>query len=104
MELTPNEAKIKKERAARYGDATKQFEHLGHVWYGILKQYYGDKFDKPIPNHIVLLMHAAGKIQRAAIERNAGDDDSYVDAKIYIELARTAKKGLSCNEDNCPDE
>ena len=92
--LTKEEDLVQKIRQERYGStATVNHRNLGLLWTGIIQSYFEIELSHPIPSHVVLLMMSASKINRAASERGPlVDDDNYVDGKIYMELAKLAKK------------
>ena len=83
------ETDVQRKRSKQYGDATAGHRNLGLEWTGILQNHYGITLDHPIPSHVVLLMMAASKINRAATP-TPGQPDDYVDARIYLNLAREA--------------
>jgi hypothetical protein len=91
MNLSKKEKQIHSQRTARYGDATAGHQNLGRIWAALLSQHYGIKL-KNIPSRIVLLMFAASKLNRAAIEPLNANSDCYDDGKIYMELAKDAKR------------
>lgn len=90
------EAKIREERGATYGDATLGHHNLGLCWTGILQNHFKTELPWPIPADVVLLMMAALKLNRAAIDR--GGEDHYADGRIYIELAAEAAEKTETNK------
>lgn len=91
MNLTEEEKKIQQERAARYGDSVRGHQNLGRIWAALLSQYCGIYLDD-IPADIVLLMFAASKLNRASVEPPDSNSENFDDGKIYIELAKEARK------------
>ena len=94
MGLNKKEEIIFKKRNTRYCLGFFQaHKNLGKLWTAILESYYGIELPELIPSHVVLLMMAVSKINRAASEKGKlVDEDNYVDGKIYLELAQNAKK------------
>lgn len=83
---------VQKRAEEEYGDATFGHTNLGLEWTGILQNHYQIRFDHPIPPHIVLLMMAASKINRAAVPFRGQGEDDYIDGISYIDLAKIAEK------------
>jgi len=94
MHLSKKEKAIQKIRTKRYGqDFTRNHQNLGLIWTGILQSYYEIQFPEMMPSHVVLLMMAASKINRASTEKGKLlDEENYDDGKIYLELAKSACK------------
>lgn len=95
--LSRVERQVQKTRQKRYkGTTTFNHKNLGMIWTALLRSYYGHE-DMPILSpQMVLLMMAASKLNRAAREdekKPLVDQDNFIDAKIYIELARQARLG-----------
>lgn len=78
------------ERAKQYGDATLSHKNLGLEWTGILQNHFRIELPHPIPAHVVLLMMAASKMNRAATP-TPGQPDDYADGRIYFSLAEQAR-------------
>jgi hypothetical protein len=77
-------AKIQCERGVQYGQNHLRHRTLGEIWTGLLETH----LDQPLPTlpaHLVCLMMAANKINRAAIDGLREDD--YIDAISYLVLA-----------------
>lgn len=83
-------ASVRSERGKMYergpGQHAHGFRQVGRAWSAVLSQWFG--FDVPdIPPHIVGLMMVALKTVRASTPIQKRDDDSYVDAHVYADLA-----------------
>lgn len=103
--MDKKEQEIQKEREKRYGGKTTfNHENLGIIWTGILQNYFRIKLPAIIPAHIVLLMFSASKINRAVSEVGIPDNDNYDDGKIYLELAKNAKKEKAVDKGSRPEE
>jgi len=92
MKLNEEERKIFEQRQKRYGNFVDAHENLGLIWTGLIQNYFQIKLPEPIPSHLVLLMMAASKLNRAVAEKDLIDSDNYDDAKIYAEMAKKAKE------------
>jgi len=75
-----------KERGKVYGPPKHSHDNIGLCWTGIIQQHYGITLDYPLPAHLVELMMAQFKIQRAARVYHA---DNYVDVAAYLKFAET---------------
>ena len=93
-----SEDRTMQERTAQYGPATFGHANLGLYWTGILQNHFGIELDHPIPAHVVLLMMAASKINRAATP-TPGQEDDYIDGKNYLQLAEEALPSKIINMD-----
>lgn len=92
MELNKKEQQIFDERQKRYGHFIEAHNNLGLIWTGLIQNYFRIKLSEPIPAHLVLLLMAASKLNRAVAEEDhLLDFDNYDDNKIYIEMARKAR-------------
>ena len=83
------EQRVREQRGQLYGDPTPQHRDIGIIWTGILQSYYREhdlELPEPIPSHVVCLMMAALKIERAALPFKFSEDD-YVDAKNYLDFS-----------------
>lgn len=93
MELNEQEQKVFVSRQKRYGTFVQAHKNLGLLWTGLIQNYFGIELSEPIPSHLVLLMMVASKLNRAAAEKGLlVDEENYDDGKIYLEMAKNAKK------------
>lgn len=104
MKLNEEEQKIFEQRQKRYGHFIDAHENLGLVWTGLIQNYFRIKLSEPIPSHLVLLMMAASKLNRAVAEKDLPDSDNYNDNKIYIEMAKQAKENYEEQKDESLEE
>jgi len=93
MKLNKKEQAVFEKRNTRYRIGfVNAHENLGLIWTGLIQSYYGIKLSEPLPSHLVLTMMSASKLNRAVSEKKMPDEDNYDDGKIYLELAKNAKK------------
>lgn len=93
MELNKQEQKVFDERQKRYGTFIQAHANLGLLWTALIQNHFRIKLPGHIPSHIVLLMMVASKLNRAAAEKGVlVDEENYDDGKIYLEMAKNAKK------------
>ena len=85
------EAAVKVDRERQYGNATFGHGNLGEMWTAVIQQHYGIKVDHPLPAHVVELMMALNKVNRAVRGGGPLQDDDYDDGRIYFELAHNAR-------------
>lgn len=91
-------AETQEDREDRYGDGVFGHANLGLVWTSLLQNHYDIEFDHPVPGHLVCLMMAGNKLNRAALPTEPHVDD-YVDASGYLDIARRSSPGPGGNDD-----
>ncbi len=92
-DLDQAEGRVILSRSSAYGDGVEGHANLGLMWTGLLQNHYGIRLDHPIPSHLVLLMMAQNKANRAALPTPERIDD-YVDNRNYVRIAwKAAQKG-----------
>lgn len=79
-------ALLRKPREKRYGKPEVGFAALGLAWAGLLTDHFQRPI-APIPAHVVALMMASLKLQRAAKPLKASADDIH-DGLNYLACAR----------------
>lgn len=92
MQLDKKNKAIFNNRNKKYGPFTPMHRNLGLIWTGIIQNHFNIELPTPLPAYLVLLMLAASKINRAALKKIVDEDDSFVDGRIYMELAKAAKQ------------
>ena len=92
MELNEKDQAIFDNRDEKYGPFIPMHRNLGLIWAGIIQNHFNIELPGSLPAHLVLLMLAASKINRASLEKITDDDDSFADARIYMQLAKEAKE------------
>ena len=92
MELSKKEKEVFERRQKRYGDFINAHENLGLIWTALIQNHFRIILPRPIPSHLVLLMMAGSKLNRAVAEEDLLDFDNYDDNKIYIEMAKKARE------------
>lgn len=85
-------AEIRNEREGRYGSPHVNQITVGMVWHGILSNHYQTTDLPPIPGHIVALMMAGLKLNRAAFPSAFATQDSYDDGIGYLQIANLVDK------------
>lgn len=88
---TPN-AEVIKEREKVYGPPEKGFKRVGEAWAALLNEHFLCELPA-LPPHLVGLMLASLKLQRAA-KPYEGHLDNYVDATNYVALAQQLDRRL----------
>ena len=93
MELNKKEQHVFETRQARYGTFIQAHANLGLLWTGLIQNHFRIKLPASLPSHLVLLMMVASKLNRAVAEKGLlVDEENYDDGKIYLEMAKNAKK------------
>ena len=70
-----------------YGSFHVGFDAYALVLTAILENHYQQKLPHPVPGHLIGLMMAGQKVVRASAP-NDFNDDNYVDAHAYMDMAR----------------
>lgn len=91
IQLEEWERQILHSRNEMYGDGVDGHTNLGLMWTGLLQNYYGMQLPRPIPSHLVLLMMAQNKANRAALPVQVPRVDDYADLRNYTRIAWMAK-------------
>ena len=86
-----SELDIRRQRGAQYGNADESHENTGLVWTGLIQNHYGIKLDHPLSASLVEIMMAGNKLNRMVTPNDMQDDD-YLDGRVYIQLAREARR------------
>ncbi len=90
--LTLRAQRVYGSRQKRYGlGPIWQHGNLGEVWHAMLQNHWNMELP-PLPAHMVLLMMAANKNQRMALDTGF-HEDNYIDYEIYTKLAQHAASG-----------
>lgn len=79
--------RVRKARHQYYGDAKKNHDTVGLMFTGLLERHYEISLPHPVPGHVVALMMAAVKLNRAATPLKF-NPDNYLDGCAYVEIAR----------------
>ena len=77
---------LREHREAVYGDAAGNHANTGMLWTAILQYHYRTTLPHPIPAHIVCLLLAAMKVERAAAPFQA-HPDNIDDGINYLKMA-----------------
>ena len=85
LDVAEEAMKVEAERAEIYSVVTDDFTRLGKLWGTILDEH-AEYEGGDVPGHVVCLMMAMGKLQRAANPKRYQRDD-YVDAINYVRFA-----------------
>lgn len=80
-------AAIRLDRNQKYGHFYASHENAGRIWAGMISHHLGRRIPD-LPPYLVALMMSAHKILRASHEGGADHDDNYIDAKVYVDIAR----------------
>lgn len=78
-------SRVVKSRSRVYGEPHLSHENIGLCWTAAIQQHFGIRLPGPIPAHVVEMMMAQFKIQRAM---RVFHEDNFVDCQAYLRFAQ----------------
>lgn len=79
---------LRSERERTHGNVHVNMATTALQWTGLLRKYYNDSHLPELEPHMVALMFAASKANRAATPgAEAYNEDDYVDGAAYFDIA-----------------
>lgn len=95
-DMTAAELALHEARGKVYGDATTNHRTVGMMWAAMLEQAdwpNKGELGGGIPPTLVALMMVALKLNR--LSRSPGHEDSFVDAQLYLKIAKEIHDGAA---------